>query len=103
MISHSIRAVTLATLFTVTMFAAGTSALAAPFDGPWSVTVVTRSGPCDQSYRYGIMVSGGRVGYLGGGGVAISGRVSPSGAVSVSVAAAGNRAHGSGRLRGNSG
>jgi hypothetical protein len=79
MISHSIRAVTLATLFAVTMFAAGTSALAASFDGPWSVTVVTRSGPCDQSYRYGVTISRGVVYYAGGGPVSLTGRVSPSG------------------------
>ena len=100
---HCLRSAIAAAAFAVSAVSVATVASAAPFDGPWSVTVVTRSGPCDQSYRYGIMVSGGRVGYLGGGGVAISGRVSPSGAVSVSVAAAGNRAHGSGRLRGNSG
>ncbi len=71
MISHSIRAVTLATLFAVTMFAAGTSALAASFDGPWSVTVVTRSGPCDQAYRYGVTISRGVVYYAGGGPVSL--------------------------------
>jgi len=73
MISHSIRAVTLATLFAVTMFAAGTSALAASFDGPWSVTVVTRSGPCDPSYRYGVTISRGVVYYAGGGPVSLTG------------------------------
>src|SRR5258708_13128237 len=83
MISHSIRAVTLATLFVVTMFAAGTSALAASFDGPWSVTVVTRSGPCDPSYRYGVTISRGVVSYAGGGPVSLTGRVSPSGSVTV--------------------
>ncbi len=77
MISHSIRAVTLATLFAVTMFAAGTSALAASFDGPWSVLVVTRSGPCDPSYRYGVTISRGVVSYAGGGPVSLTGRVSP--------------------------
>src|SRR5215813_11421117 len=81
MISHSIRAVTLATLFAVTMFAAGTSALAASFDGPWSVTVVTRSGPCDQAYRYGVTISRGVVYYAGGGPVSLTGHVPPSGNV----------------------
>ena len=85
MISHSIRAVTLATLFAVTMFAAGTSALAASFDGPWSVLVVTRSGPCDQSYRYGVTISRGVVYYAGGGPVSLTGSVSPSGNVTVRV------------------
>src|SRR5260370_34263659 len=85
MISHSIRAVTLATLFVVTMFAAGTSALAASFDGPWSVTVVTRSGPCDPSYRYGVTISRGVVSYAGGGPSTRTGGVWPSGSVTVRV------------------
>jgi hypothetical protein len=98
MISHSIRAVTLATLFAVTMFAAGTSALAASFDGPWSVTVVTRSGPCDPSYRYGVTISRGVVYYAGGGPVNLTGRVSPSGSVTVRVSSGPQYAIGSGRL-----
>src|SRR5262245_21167928 len=75
MISHSIRAVTLATLFAITMFAAGTSAFAASFDGPWSVLVVTRSGPCDQSYRYGVTIRRGVVYYEGGGTVGLRGSI----------------------------
>ena len=95
---HCIRSVIAATAFAVGALAAAPSAVAAPFDGPWSVTVITRSGPCDPSYRYGIMVSGGRVGYMGGGSVSVSGRVTPKGAVSVTVASGGSRAHGTGRL-----
>ena len=98
MISHSIRAVTLATLFAVTMFAAGTSALAASFDGPWSVTVVTRSGPCDPSYRYGVTISRGVVYYAGGGPVSLTGRVSSSGSVTVRVSSGPQYAVSSGRL-----
>src|ERR1700745_793044 len=98
MISHSIRAVTLATLFAVTMFAAGTSALAASFDAPWSVTGVTRSGPCNPSYRYGVTISRGVVYYAGGGPVSLTGRVSPSGSVTVRVSSGPQSALGSGRL-----
>lgn len=98
MISHSIRVATLATLFVAAMSAAGPSAHAASFDGPWSVLVVTRSGPCDQAYRYGVMIAGGRVYYAGGGPVTVSGRVSPSGSVSVRVASGPSYALGSGRL-----
>ena len=98
MISHSIRAVTLATAFAVVAFAAVPSADAASFDGPWSVVVTTRSGPCDASYRYGVMIRGSSVSYMGGGAVSVSGRVSKSGAVTVSVTAGGQSAVGSGRL-----
>jgi hypothetical protein len=103
MISHSIRAVTLATVFAVTTFAATPSADAASFDGRWSLLVTTRSGPCDQFYRYGMMVREGHVSYLGGGSVSVSGRVSPSGQVSVSVSSGAQSAHGSGRLSGGRG
>lgn len=99
MISHSIRAVTLAAAFAVTAFAAAPSAQAASFDGPWSVLVITRSGPCDQSYRYGVMIRGSTISYLGGGAVNVSGRVAKSGQVSVSLSAGGQSAVGSGRLR----
>ena len=98
MICHSIRAVTLVTAFAVSAFAAVPSADAASFDGPWSVVVTTRSGACDASYRYGVMIRGGNVSYVGGGPVSVSGRVSKSGHVSVSVSAAGQSAIGSGRL-----
>src|SRR5260370_28974972 len=63
MISHSIRAVPLATLFVVTMFPAGTSPLAASFDSPWSLTVVTRSGPCAPSYPHVVTISSEAVSY----------------------------------------
>lgn len=64
---------------------------------------MTRRGPCDAAYRYGVMIRGGSVSYAGGGPVSVSGRVSPSGSVSVSVSSGGSYAVGSGRLRGGSG
>jgi hypothetical protein len=98
MITHSIRAGMVATAVAVSTVAAVSPAAAASFDGPWSVHVITRSGPCDQSYRYGLMIRGGTVSYLGGGAVRVSGRVSRSGSVSVSVSSGGQTAIGSGRL-----
>ena len=78
MISYSTRAVLLATAFAVSALAATPSAHAASFDGPWSVLVITKSGACDQSYRYGLMIRGSSVSYLGGAEVSVSGRVSPN-------------------------
>src|SRR5258708_10366092 len=72
------RAVLLATAFAVGAFAATPSANAASFDGPWSVLVITKSGACDQSYRYGLMIRGSSVSYLGGAAVRVSGRVAPN-------------------------
>jgi hypothetical protein len=103
MISHSIRAATLATVFAAVMSSAAPSAHAASFDGPWSVVVMTRSGPCDQAYRYGVTIARGVVHYAGGGPVSLTGRVSPSGAVTVRVSSGPQYALGSGHLSRSSG
>jgi hypothetical protein len=99
---HAIRAVSVATVLAAALPSA-LPAAAQSFDGQWSVSIITRRGACDPSYRIGVMIRGGQVYYLGGGGVAVSGRVARSGAVSVSVASAGQSASGSGRLSGNGG
>jgi hypothetical protein len=68
------------------------------FDGSWSVLIMTRSGPCDQAYRYGLSIRDGRVFYEGSAAVNVAGQVSPSGAVSVRVWAGSQSANGAGRL-----
>ncbi len=73
------------------------------FDGRWSVVIVTDAGTCDASYRYGLVVSGGRISYEGGNGVLISGGVDPRGRVSVSLRYGEAAAKGSGRLSGSGG
>jgi hypothetical protein len=98
MLSNSIRAAAVATALIAVAGSAPVPVHAASFDGPWSVVVVTRNGPCDQTYRYGLMIQGSRVSYLGGGSVSVSGHVSPNGAVSVSVSTGNQSAHGSGKL-----
>jgi hypothetical protein len=102
MISHPIRAATLAMVFAVAMSCAGPSAYAASYDGQWSVLVVTRNGPC-EAYRYGVTIVGGVVYYAGGGPVSLTGRVSPSGNVTVRVSSGPRYAIGSGRLSRNTG
>jgi hypothetical protein len=97
MISHCIRAAALATVFAAAM-SAGPSAQAASFDGQWSVLVMTRSGACDQAYRYGVTIVNGVVYYAGGGPVSLTGRVAPSGAVTVRVSSGPQYALGTGRL-----
>src|SRR4030081_2196847 len=64
------------------------------FDGNWSVLIVTKSGPCDQAYRYGLSIRDGRVFYEGSAAVNVAGQVTPSGAVNVRVWAGSQRAHG---------
>jgi hypothetical protein len=98
MITDSLRAITLATALAAAVAGAAPTASAAVFDGPWSVLIVTRRGACDPSLRIGVMIRGGRVSYLGGGAVAVSGGVSKSGRVTVSLSSGGQFAAGSGRL-----
>jgi hypothetical protein len=97
-----------------TQFAAGialATAILAPapasartvFDGNWSVLIITRSGPCDAAYRYGLSIRNGAVIYEGSAAVNVAGRVNPNGAVSVRVWAGQQGASGSGRLRGSFG
>jgi hypothetical protein len=68
------------------------------FDGDWSVLIMTQSGGCDRAYRYGVRISNGDVVYDGGGPVDLQGHVFSNGSVRVSVAGAGQRADGQGRL-----
>jgi hypothetical protein len=71
---------------------------ATAFDGDWSVVIMTQSGGCDRSYRYGVRISNGDVTYDGGGPVDLQGHVYSSGAVRVSVSGGGQQADGQGRL-----
>ncbi len=103
MISRSIRAFAVATAFAILAISSAPPAYAAPFDGPWSVLVITRSGACDPTYRYGVFISGGVVSYAGGAPVNLSGRVNSSGHVSVTVSSGPQYATGTGRLSRSSG
>jgi len=101
MIPPSFRALTLATAFAACTLPFSSTAYAAPFDGQWSVLIVTRSGACDQAYRFGVTIQNGIV--YGGGGANLSGRVSNNGSVSVAVSSGSQTAYGSGRLSRNGG
>lgn len=75
-----------------------TGAASTTFDGRWSVVIGTRSGPCDQQYRFGVRITNGNITYEGGGAANAQGRVSPSGTVTVSVSSGPQAASGQGRL-----
>jgi hypothetical protein len=70
----------------------------APFNGTWSVLIVTDSGPCDRAYRYPVRVANGHVSYAGQADFTVGGRVARNGAVNVSVGKGSQHASGSGRL-----
>ncbi len=101
MINPALRALTLAAAFAAGTVAFAPAAQAAPFDGQWSVVIITRSGACDQAYRIGVYISNGII--SGGGGGSLSGRVSNNGSVSVVASDGRQTARGSGRLSRNSG
>ena len=75
------------------------SALArTPFDGNWSVLIVTDAGQCDRAYRYGLVIRDGRVLYEGEAAVNVAGNVAGNGVVNVRVSAGSQHADGAGRL-----
>jgi hypothetical protein len=83
---------------------ASTASFAAPrYDGLWSVSVVTEKGDCDRGYRYPIRISNGQLVNAGDNAFTISGKVGETGSITVTVAAAGKSATGSGRLTADAG
>jgi hypothetical protein len=73
------------------------------YDGGWSVVIAGQSGACaGSSYRFGITILNGIIRY-GGSDAQFSGRVTPRGAVSVSVQSGDQVAAGGGRLGQNTG
>ncbi len=86
-------------LICVTVLSAATAAPAFaghPYDGQWSVTVVTKNGNCEPSTSSTLTISDGRVSAPG---AAISGTIGREGLVRVSI----NGAYANGHLNGNSG
>jgi hypothetical protein len=77
------------------------SALAkTPYDGSWSVSIVTENGDCDRGYRYPVAIVNGRVMHADQGdqSFVITGQVNRKGAVSVNVRRGDQWAEGTGRL-----
>ena len=80
------------------------ASFAAPrYDGLWSVSIVTEKGDCDPGYRYPIRITNGQVLNAGDTNFSISGKIGQTGAITVTVAAAGKSETGSGQLAGNAG
>jgi hypothetical protein len=72
------------------------------YDGNWTVTIMTQSGNCPSSLRYGVRVARGRV-FADGQSYQVNGTVAPNGATRVTVSEQGQSASGTGRLSGNAG
>jgi len=93
MSSNFVRASVLALAVTATT--AGVAAASTPYDGRWSLSIVTQRGACD-TYNFPVNIANGQVSFPGL--VRASGRVAKGGAVSVNVAAGDKSAAGSGKL-----
>jgi hypothetical protein len=91
----------LMTIAVATASATGAAHAATPFDGGWTVQIMTQRGACDPNSSFGVEIRDGVV--YGSGGMPVSGRVSGNGAVSVSVASGDQKASGSGKLSAHSG
>jgi hypothetical protein len=71
------------------------------YDGLWSVSILTQTGPCDASYRYPARIVGGQITHADRDlSYEISGAVAGSGAIAVTVSKGIQSATGYGRLRG---
>ena len=74
------------------------------YDGLWSVSIRTKTGPCDAAYRYPARIVGGQIQQADNDfSYQISGNVISSGGIAVTVSKGGQSATGYGRLRGTSG
>lgn len=100
MAKRPLRVLAMEAAFGLTVMAAAPSALAAPFDGDWSLLVQSPD-HCGTT-RWNIAIRGGMVyfpgGYALGYPVSMAGRVWPSGVIRVNVAAGPRFASGAGRL-----
>ena len=76
--------------------AAAPASAQTPYDGLWSVTVVTKSGSCEPSTRSTLTVADGKVSAAGAD---VSGSIGREGLVRVSI----HGAYANGQLSGNSG
>ena len=83
-------------LITAASVAAAPAIAQTPYDGLWSVTIVTKTGSCEASTRYPLTVTDGKVSAAGAD---VSGSVGREGNVRVSISGA----HANGQLSGNSG
>jgi hypothetical protein len=68
------------------------------FNGTWSVEVIPQRGSCNSPFSFPVVIQGGRVGYGGAGGIAVTGAVTPRGVIRGSVGAGAVQARVAGRL-----
>lgn len=87
---------TVFSVFLLTGSAAAPAFAQQPYDGTWSVTIVTKSGSCEPSASSTLIVNEGRISAAGAN---VSGSIGREGLVRVSI----NGAYANGQLSGNAG
>src|SRR5882757_1581391 len=83
-------------LSAVAIFTAAPAVAQTPYDGLWSVTIVTKTGSCEPSARSTLTVADGKVSAAGSD---VSGSIGREGFVKVSIGGA----YANGQLSGNAG
>ena len=83
-------------LLAAAVLAGADQAVAAGYDGAWTVLIITQSGTCDQGYSFPVKIAGGRVTSCGTAN--ITGTVGGGGGVTVTVSKGGSTATGTGKL-----
>ena len=73
-----------------------------PYDGTWSVSIITDAGDCDRGFRYAVLIVDGRLVYNDPN-FDVFGEVDRHGRVVVRIRAGESEANGTGRLSGNYG
>jgi hypothetical protein len=96
------RAVIAAALALLPFGAAPAAPARAPFDGMWSVLIITDAGDCDRAYRYALRIENGRITYDDPN-FNVTGQVDARGHVNVTVGHGQQSASGTGRLSGDHG
>ena len=91
-----IRIGTICFAFALTASAALPALAQQPYDGVWSVTIVTKSGSCEPTASSTLTVTDGKI---SGAGASVSGSIGREGLVRVSI----NGAYANGQLSGNAG
>ena len=76
----------------------GAAQAATPYDGNWSVVIITQRGDCDKAYRYAVRVEDGTVKYGGDGSFDIRGKVGSGGQVQAKISRGDQSATATGRL-----
>jgi hypothetical protein len=75
----------------ISMALAGAAPASQPFDGPWSIQVLTERGACDPVYRYYVVIAGGAVhvkSMMGEVSPEAAGRIAPGGRIDGRIGAA---------------